>query len=703
MTTRPPQHRAMRARPLSLRKAPARAVPWRRPLSALGIAVGVLFGAWPATGCDSPSDPSQVCVPGATTSCACGAGALGYQSCEPSGAAYAACVCTGVSPDALADVGNPKDVASPPDSGATSDTAVDPPDAAGCPSGTAPTWNGNCEPASDIGGAGVFLYFPVANSSLNCTTYSNHPQNGCDLSVGYGTPVGAPVDGVVTAAIKDECDDNTSPLPAGGYSPFKACRNGAGNYVVIRTSDGVDVWLEHLQKGSLLVSMGATVCAGQEIAKSGASGSVASVAGGTTGAHLHVAVKKAGTWLYAQTYWLDKANFKLGTPCGGVCTQPLSQPCGNCGTQTRTCDTATGTPTAWSICSGQGVCSPNAVEPCGNSGTRLCTSGCTWGQCNGEKIDCIGPPTEGCEKCGTRARTCDTQTGLWGAWGACSGQGVCESPETLGCGTDGTKACTASCQWGPCENESIPCVGPSTEPCEQCDTRTRQCNTATGEWSAWGPCSGGGVCEPDTTQSCGTCGSATCAANCSWGSCKQPECCNAQDCSCGSNQTASCSGGSCSCEAKPMSVVSSPGLNSWTAEPGSGTLDCSCSASDSDCHAIYIGRVTSIKGNLATLEVQKVGGGALSATVKYWVAVQEKTYPSCTDNTKFATRVDGSWPMSSPTLQIKDVPIWPTDGDLEAAACGATKHLHVMSGGKGLTDQKVWFQYQAIKFTKTCE
>lgn len=120
----------------------------------------------------------------------------------------------------------------------------------------------------------------------------------------------------------------------------------------------------------------------------------------------------------------------------GICqpgqAQTESQPCGNCGTQTRTrtCSAQCGWGSwgSWGTCSGQGVCAPGASES----------------------------QSQGCGNCGTqsRSRTCSAQC-QWNAYSAystCGGQGVCSPGSTsASCGDPClVKACSASCQWGAC-------------------------------------------------------------------------------------------------------------------------------------------------------------------------------------------------------------------------------------------------------------
>lgn len=97
-----------------------------------------------------------------------------------------------------------------------------------------------------------------------------------------------------------------------------------------------------------------------------------------------------GGWGYQ-----DILRFYYGADIGietaeGSCVTPTecttgdieTQDCEQCGTQTRTCDSA-GTWGGWSACTGQGECEPGATqsEPCGECGTwsRTCLSSCTWG------------------------------------------------------------------------------------------------------------------------------------------------------------------------------------------------------------------------------------------------------------------------------------------------------------------------------------
>ena len=103
-------------------------------------------------------------------------------------------------------------------------------------------------------------------------------------------------------------------------------------------------------------------------------------------------------------------------------------------------------------------------------------------ECAGESEEpapkeCSGPATEacGCKGEGIRTRTCDTSTGTWSGWSACSISDACECT--------GTKP-------------------EASQTCNDCGTQTCSvtCNASTGEWStgAWSECS-------KTEAECTTC------------------------------------------------------------------------------------------------------------------------------------------------------------------------------------------------------
>ena len=101
---------------------------------------------------------------------------------------------------------------------------------------------------------------------------------------------------------------------------------------------------------------------------------------------------------------IARADYQSGAECEGEpivieCVGSATQSCGcqNKGTQTRVCDTTTGTWGAWGSCS--------IADDC---------------ECTGTKPD----TSRSCNGCGTQTRsvTCNTSTGSWttGSWGSCS-------------------------------------------------------------------------------------------------------------------------------------------------------------------------------------------------------------------------------------------------------------------------------------------
>jgi hypothetical protein len=136
--------------------------------------------------------------------------------------------------------------------------------------------------------------------------------------------------------------------------------------------------------------------------------------------------------------------------CGGLCQWggctnqscpgPSAQTCGNCGTQTRTCNN--GVWSAFGACGSEG-CAPGSNQVCGADGSQTCNASCQWDPC-----DCVGPSSQICGNCGTQTRTCNA--GTWQAWSACGGEGVCTPSTTQPCGTGVTQTCNASCQWDAC-------------------------------------------------------------------------------------------------------------------------------------------------------------------------------------------------------------------------------------------------------------
>ncbi len=153
----------------------------------------------------------------------------------------------------------------------------------------------------------------------------------------------------------------------------------------------------------------------------------------------------------------DTCDWYIRKPCMNTneCVGMQIQSCGNCGSQTRTCDTSTGQWSDWGDCQNQGVCSPDSTQTCNGTGTKTCSSYCYWGACSVINCDETNKPatSQACGNCnmGTQTRTvsCNTSDGTWttGSWENCTGGGVCSPGATQACGGTGTKICTNSCAW----------------------------------------------------------------------------------------------------------------------------------------------------------------------------------------------------------------------------------------------------------------
>ena len=146
-----------------------------------------------------------------------------------------------------------------------------------------------------------------------------------------------------------------------------------------------------------------------------------------------------------------KADYTSGTECaaGGeeptlpkTCSGSSTQACGcnNGGTQTRTCDTTTGTWSAWSTCSISDTCecteTPEATsQTCNSCGTQTRTATCntatgkwnysSWGTCSKtqRECDCQNPPageasSQACPDgySGTQTRTWNASACAWSDW-----------------------------------------------------------------------------------------------------------------------------------------------------------------------------------------------------------------------------------------------------------------------------------------------
>lgn len=157
-----------------------------------------------------------------------------------------------------------------------------------------------------------------------------------------------------------------------------------------------------------------------------------------------------------------------GCQAGGI----EEQPCGNCGSQRRTCDDSLRWG-AWSECLAEGACSPGSSRdrPCGNCGSFLqrCDDSCMWepGACENEG-PCL-PGREDLVECdgeaGLRARLC-TEACEWTEFGPCE-PNTCVPGEERLCydgepGTADVGLCERGSQrcingvWAPCDGQVLP-------------------------------------------------------------------------------------------------------------------------------------------------------------------------------------------------------------------------------------------------------
>ncbi|MFA5357492.1 MAG: hypothetical protein WC874_01115 [Candidatus Izemoplasmatales bacterium] len=154
---------------------------------------------------------------------------------------------------------------------------------------------------------------------------------------------------------------------------------------------------------------------------------------------------------------------------------------------------------------------------------------CVQGVCSAGSID-----INACGNCGEKRRVCDVNN-QWGAWSACSDEGVCDpgdlshvpqifpDSEAALCHDCGVsiRECQSNCEWGAwsaCDCE------PSyeTEVCGNCGEHSRGCTHAQDcNWSAWSTCSNEGVCAVGSQEPNGSCAGGLvqwwdCNSDCAW-------------------------------------------------------------------------------------------------------------------------------------------------------------------------------------------
>lgn len=184
-----------------------------------------------------------------------------------------------------------------------------------------------------------------------------------------------------------------------------------------------------------------------------------------------------------------KNNGEADVDCGGPCATKCaaSKACG------QPSDCASG------VCYGGTCCQPDDVAACSGKVCGTATNNC------GATVTC-GPNSQPCGKCGTQP--CSA-----GAWGLCTGEGVCSPGASKGCDCTGSQACDNTCQWGACNGGcGATCCGGNC--CTSgCNGSGNGCCTGSGALSG---CSDGACADCCTNCSCqGYCRfrtHATCAA-----------------------------------------------------------------------------------------------------------------------------------------------------------------------------------------------
>jgi murein DD-endopeptidase MepM/ murein hydrolase activator NlpD len=116
-------------------------------------------------------------------------------------------------------------------------------------------------PPAAASGSGVFpVRGPYTWGDAFGVLRGSARHRGQDLLTPEGTPIATPRAGVVS------------------WRAYQAA--GAGNYVVVHADDGRDLVFMHMQTGSITVTKGSVLAAGQVFARAGSTGDA-------TGPHLH--------------------------------------------------------------------------------------------------------------------------------------------------------------------------------------------------------------------------------------------------------------------------------------------------------------------------------------------------------------------------------------------------------------------------------
>ena len=134
------------------------------------------------------------------------------------------------------------------------------------------------------------------------------------------------------------------------------------------------------------------------------------------------------------------------------------------------------------------------------------------------------------------------------------------------------------------------------EACTTCGERERRC--VDGTWSEWTACPPG--CTPDTTQSCGACGTQTCSAQCEWGACMNEGMCTPGETrECGQCGTQRCNN-NCQWSTCESEGICTPGDTDTCGNCGTRTCTNACTWSNCNDQGVCSPGTTDTCGNCGT-------------------------------------------------------------------------------------------------------
>jgi hypothetical protein len=325
-------------------------------------------------------------------------------------------------------------------------------------------------------------------------------------------------------------------------------------------------------------------------------------------------------------------------------------------------------------------------------------------------------PPELCDGTDLVGQDCQSK-GFNGGTLKCSGN--CAAFDTSACCTNqcpapGDTQCLDATTMQTCQQPAGGCLawGSSAACMNGCDPVTGKCKGCVPNCA--GKCGGASDgCGLQCTGSCGAgcCSGTVCVAGTSTGACGN----NGLACTtCGGSQTCS-AGGQCvaTCTQKTtLSLSLSPscsaqGTNCNFTSPFTANTSCTCSAGNPSCHTLYQGAVVSVAadGWHANMAFTKANGTAINAGTTYWIAVGQAT-PDCNNVNAYTTRIGPlTVPSTTNVLLVNNVPLWPAvgqPGEYATAPVGDAKNIFLITDGAGTTGQKVWFEKDAVTFTKAC-